>query len=85
MFGLDSQHSENETPEFFFDIENELRSSPEKFKEMQDKIIDKLNQLKKLLDAGVNPEQAPKLHSMIEGYSSVAKILTAMKVKLNTK
>jgi hypothetical protein len=87
MFDLDGKGSEKEGPkkpsDFLFDIEEEIKKDPKKLEELNKKVSEKLQEYKKVLNAGIKPEEASTLKDLIEGYTAMAKILAV--IGINTK
>jgi len=83
MFGLQSggQKKPKKT-ELFFDLELQL-NDPEKKKELFSNIENKIQRLKALMRSGENQESFHKYNTLLQGYNSVLKVLSRLKVKNN--
>lgn len=82
MFGLDDDKKKGkETEEFFFDLEQDIKDNPEKLKELQSNILDKLKELKEALKEGVDPKALPTYQKIMQGYLSASQIISAIGVK----
>ena len=79
MFGMDDKKS-GKAEKVVFDLEEEV-SNPLKWKEKVTHVQEKLSVIKQLAREGGTPEDARHLGILLNGYSSLVKVLARMVAK----
>ncbi len=79
MFGLENQKKKKQD-EFFFDLEVELRARP-KFNELKRKVEDRIHRVKGILRSGEAKEEFDQFGSLLQGYTSVQKVMSRIPQK----
>ena len=72
MYGLEKKAGEK----FEFDLEDEIKKSPEKAKKVLDKIEKQIHEIKASLKKGVSKEESEELGVLLHGYVALQKVLT---------
>lgn len=80
MFGLEGQKKKKPVDEFVFELEKELKD-PVKHKEIQERIEARLQKIKELLRVGVDQEQVNRLGMVLNGYTSLIKVMARVTAK----
>ncbi len=81
MFGLESNKKKKGPEEFFFELEKEMKS-PEKQKEIKEKIEARLQKIKDALRTGeADQEEFNRWGLILHGYSSLIKVLSRVTKK----
>ncbi len=75
MYGLEKQPGEK----FAFDLENDIKTSPHKKKEILDVVEKRIQEIKKLLREGANEEKFDQLGILLHGYTALQKVLRKVK------
>lgn len=73
MFGLENQKKKKEEP-FIFDLEKNLKDS-QKYREMKEKVEERIQQIKNILKSGENKEEFDQLGVLLHGYTSLLKVM----------
>lgn len=77
MFGLENQKKKKYS-EFVFDLEKELRD-PNKHREIQQHVEQKIQRIKEILRAGQDKEEFDVFGTLLHGYTSLLKIMARFK------
>lgn len=73
MYGLENQKKKK--PEIFvFELEKEWKDSV-KYKQMKQKIEDRIQRIKTILKTGENKEEFDKLGVLLHGYTALQKVM----------
>lgn len=81
MFGLEKKQKEL----FEFDLEQELKSNPEKKKELEKEINNRIQEIKTLLRSGTDTKDFDEYGVLLHGYSALLKVLTRVPQKQQQK
>lgn len=84
MFGLEGQKKKKSGEEFVFDLEKELKD-PAKQKEIRANIDDKIQKIKEYLRSGDEQEEFDRFGLLLQGYTSLLKILSRLTAPTNPK
>ena len=74
MFGLESQSGNKNKKTFIFELEKEFKD-PDLQKKIRDRILDRLQLIKKQLHEGKDQEAFNILGTVLHGYVAVLKVL----------
>jgi hypothetical protein len=80
MFGLENQNKKKKQEEFFFDLEIELRARS-KYNELKGKVDEKVQRVKGILRSGEAKEDFDRFGSLLQGYTSVQKVMSRITTK----
>lgn len=73
MFGLEDQKKKKLEP-FVFDLEKELKDAKH-YKELKQKVEDRIQRIKAILKSGESKEEFDKLGMLLHGYTSLLKVM----------
>lgn len=73
MFGLENQKKKKFEP-FVFELEKELKDQ-KKYRELKQKIEERIQQIKTTLKSGDNKEEFDKFGTLLHGYTSLLKVI----------
>lgn len=73
MFGLENQKKKKIEP-FVFDLEKALKD-PKQYREMKEKIENRIQKIKTILKSGENRDEFDKLGVLLHGYTSLLKVI----------
>ena len=73
MFGLEDQKKKKVEP-FVFDLEKTLKD-PKNFRQMKQKIEDRIQEIKNVLKSGENKEDFDRYGLLLHGYISLQKVI----------
>ena len=71
MYGLGKEAKEK----FAFDLEKELKTNPNRAKEILTKADERIHEIKNLLREGLNEKDFDQLGILLHGYTSLQKVL----------
>ena len=74
MFGLEDQKKKKKVDEFVFELEKDLKNN-KKNKEIQDKILKRIQRIKELLQSGIDKSDFDAIGRVLYGYSSLLKVI----------
>lgn len=74
MFGLEDQKKKKKNEDFVFELEKELKI-PKKNKEIQDKVLKRMQTIKELLQSGIDKTDFDLIGRILYGYSSLLKVI----------
>lgn len=74
MFGLEDQKNKKKPKEFIFELEKELKD-PKYSKEVTEKILNRIQTIKNLLQGGIEKEDFDTVGRILYGYSALLKVL----------
>ena len=80
MFGLEDQKKKKKAEEFVFELEKEIKNST-KNKEVQQKILDRMQMIKELLQSGIDKNDFDLIGRILYGYSSLLKVIQRFAAK----
>lgn len=80
MFGLEGQEKKKKPNEFEFELEKELQDSKLN-KEIREKIEQRIQKIKESLRSGDDQEEFDRWGLLLQGYNSVLKVISRIKVK----
>lgn len=80
MFGLENQRKKKKFEEFVFDLEKEFLVQ-KKHKEIKARIESQIQKIKETLRAGENKEEFDKFGILLQGYTSVLKVMSRFNPK----
>lgn len=75
MFGLEDQKKKKTVKPFVFDLEKELKDK-QKLKELRQLIEERIQDIKKVLRGGENPEEFDQFGVLLHGYTSFLKVIS---------
>ena len=75
MFGLEDQKKKKKSAEFVFELEKELNDR-KKYKEIQDRIEKRIQEIKAMLREGENKKEFEKFGLILHGYTSLQKVMS---------
>lgn len=75
MFGLESSKKKKVAPEFFFELENELKD-PKKSKEIKERVERRLQKIKERLRTGDDQLEYARFSLLLLGYTALQKVMT---------
>lgn len=73
MFGLEDQKKKKIEP-FVFDLEKELKD-PKRYREIKQKVEERIQAIKTALKSGESKEEFDKLGMLLHGYTSLLKVM----------
>lgn len=73
MFGLED-HKKKKSEAFVFEIEKELKD-PKKYREIKQKVEERIQQIKTTLKSGEGQEEFDKFGVLLHGYTSLLKVM----------
>lgn len=73
MFGLEDQKKKKTEP-FVFDLEKDLKDA-KKYRELKQKVEERIQQIKTTLKSGESKEEFDKLGMLLHGYTSLLKVM----------
>jgi Family of unknown function (DUF5398) len=74
MFGLENKRK-HPKEEFFFELEKELKG-PTKYKELLQKIEERIQHIKEALRAGEEQQDYQRFGTLLHGYTSLLKVIS---------
>jgi hypothetical protein len=75
MFDLEKRQRDK----FAFDLEKEVKTNPNRAKEIQDHVEKRVQEIKKTLREGANEKDFDKLGILLHGYAALQKVLRKVK------
>jgi hypothetical protein len=78
MFGLEGQKKKKQVEEFFFDLEKEIKGNPAKYKELKEKIENRIQRIKEVLRTGETQDEFDRFGLLLHGYTSLLKVLSRL-------
>lgn len=75
MFGLEDQKKKKKSTEFVFELEKELNDK-KKYKEIQERIEKRIQEIKSLLREGENKKEFERFGLILHGYTSLQKVMS---------
>lgn len=78
MFGMGDE--KKDTMEVSYELEEELKD-PAKYKELEDKILGRIAECKKILNEGLDPDDVEPMVQMAHGYVSMLAVIQRFKEK----
>lgn len=80
MFGLENQRKKGKVEEFVFELEKELLTQ-KKHKEIKQRVEDQIQRIKEILRSGENKEEFDKFGVLLQGYTSLLKVMSRFNPK----
>ncbi len=80
MFGLENQRKKKKTEEFVFELEKELLIQ-KKHKEIKERVEAQIQRIKEILRTGENKEEFDKFGILLQGYTSLLKVMSRFNPK----
>jgi hypothetical protein len=80
MFGLENQKKKTKIEEFVFDLEKDLKVG-KKYKELKNKVEDRIQKIKESLRNGENQSDFDRFGELLHGYTSLLKVITRFQPK----
>lgn len=80
MFGLENQRKKKKVEEFVFELEKELLSQ-KKHKEIKERVEAQIQRIKEILRTGENKEEFDKFGVLLQGYTSLLKVMSRFNPK----
>lgn len=74
MFGLEDQKKKKKGEDFVFELEKDIKNST-KNKELQQKILARMQTIKDLLQSGIEKSDFDVIGRILYGYSSLLKVV----------
>lgn len=75
MFGMEKENPKK----FVFDLEKEIQQQPARGKEIQHRVEQQINTLKKNLREGAKEKEFDQLGILLHGYTALQKVLRKVK------
>lgn len=85
MFGMEQDKEGNagnalQLPQFSFELENELRETPEKKEEIRKLVEQRISDIRKLIQQGCSEQEFADCENLLQGYLSLATVIDRVKV-----
>jgi hypothetical protein len=74
MFGLEGQKKKKPAEEFTFELEKEVKD-PQKYKELRQRVEERLQKIKEILRSGDDKEEFDRFGLLLHGYNALIKVL----------
>ena len=83
MFGMgkESKDTKGSKKDIFFDLEKEITKDPIKYKEIDTKVRENIQELKGALRSGADKENYDKYGMLLHGFASMQKVLARVNKK----
>ncbi len=86
MFGMEKDKGENQgsalqLPQFSFELENEIKTNPNKKEEIRKLVETRIQDIRKLIQKGCSEKDFRSCEGLLQGYLSLATVIDRVRVE----